>query len=440
MFRHGLAGLVAFGLLCAAPATAQLNLPQAPLQLPGIPSAPQLTTTPNAVVRSAQDALDPRNLLDSRRLAVRDLMRRHADVLETDPAGEPIVRGELIGFAPNAAALDAARKAGFAVADERALPGLEPGIVVLRSPAKVSTAQALERLRGLDPQGAYDFNHLYVPAGTLQGLAAASIGIAVAEAPAGRMKIGLVDGGVDIGHPSLQRAAVRPFGCATTSMPSAHGTAVASLLVGRARGFSGAAPNATLYAADVYCDRPTGGSASLIAEALAWMAREQVAVINLSLVGPANRTLERAVRTLIARGHVIVAAAGNDGPASPPLYPAAYRDVVAVTAIDVKHQVLPEAVRGAHIVFAAPGADMAVAKSGESGFSRARGTSFAAPLVAGLLAVAYDPGARLHSDASRRAIDALIQEAVDLGPHGRDETYGHGLVGERLRVDPVALR
>ena len=83
---------------------------------------------------------------------------------------------------------------------------------------------------------------------------------------------------------------------------------------------------------------------------------------------------------------------------------------------------------------------MAVAASGEKGFSRARGTSFAAPLVAGLLAIGYDAASGVEASASKRAIDALVQDAVDLGPPGRDPTYGHGLVGERLRVDPLALR
>jgi len=170
------------------------------------------------------------------------------------------------------------------------------------------------------------------------------------------------------------------------------------------------------------------------------MAREQAAVINISLVGPPNRALETALRALISRGHVIVAAVGNDGPASPPLYPAAYPGVVGVTAVDVRKQVLPEAVRGPQVVFSAPGAEMAVAASGESGFSRARGTSFAAPLVAGLLAVAYDASGGIRPDASQRAIDALVLEALDLGAPGRDPIYGHGLVAERLRVDPLALR
>jgi subtilisin family serine protease len=429
------------------PAAAQLHLPQvplqvpqAPLQAPRVPSAPDLTAAPGTVVRGAQSVLDPANLLDVRRLAVRDRLQQHRDVLESDPAGELIVRNEVIVVTPSAAALDAARAAGFTASAEA------NRIVVLRAPRGLATAEALNRLRSLDPQGQYDFNHVYLPAGGAAAESSGSQRTPAAQAQAQvlaeerRPKVGLIDGGVDLRHPALRAAHVRASGCKAGPVPSVHGTAIASLLVGKARGFGGAAQGATLYAADVYCNSATGGTASMIVEALAWMAREQVPVINISLVGPANRVLEAALRTLIARGHVIVAAVGNDGPASPPLYPAAYPDVVGVTAVDVRKQVLPEAVRGPQVVFSAPGADMAVAASGESGFSKARGTSFAAPLVAGLLAIAYEPAGGLQASASLRAIDALVRDAVDLGAPGRDPVYGHGLVGERLRVDPVALR
>jgi subtilisin family serine protease len=442
-----LAAIVLAGIASSAAAQVHLpqvpQVPQVPLQLPKAPPASDLTGAPNAVVRSAQDILDPGNLLDLRRLAIRDRLRQHRDVLESDPAGELIVRGEVVVLSPSAAALDAARAAGFTIASERPLGGGDR-IAVLRAPAGIATAEALARLRSLDAKGQYDFNHIYLPAGGVDASPAGSpvphAQNAQSQAQTGRLRIGLIDGGVDLRHPALRAADVRTSGCNAAQIPSVHGTAVASLLVGRTRGFGGAAQGATLYAADVYCNSPTGGTAVKIVDALAWMANEQVPVINLSLVGPANRMLEGVLRTLISRGHVIVAAVGNDGPASPPLYPAAYPDVIGVTAVDVRKQVLPEAVRGPQVVFSAPGSEMAVAASGEKGFSRARGTSFAAPLVAGLLAIAYDMTSGMQAGASRRAIDALIQEAVDLGPPGRDPTYGHGLVGERLRVDPVALR
>jgi len=142
-------------------------------------------------------------------------------------------------------------------------------------------------------------------------------------------------------------------------IPAAHGTAVASLLVGRATEFHGVLPSAELYAADVYCGAPTGGAVDALAGAFGWMVRERIAVINVSLVGPDNAVLARIVASLTARGYAIVAAVGNDGPAAPPLYPASYPHVIGVTGVDAQHRVLVEAARGAQVMFAAPGADMA---------------------------------------------------------------------------------
>ena len=79
---------------------------------------------------------------------------------------------------------------------------------------------------------------------------------------------------------------------------------------------------------------PSGGSIDAILGALGWMAREHVPVVNISLVGPPNTLLENVTRAMVARGHLLVAAVGNDGPAAKPLYPAAYPGVIGVTGVD----------------------------------------------------------------------------------------------------------
>lgn len=119
--------------------------------------------------------------------------------------------------------------------------------------------------------------------------------------------------------------------------------------------------------------------------ALAWAASKKPSVINISLVGPANRTLARAVGALRARGIALVAAVGNDGPAAPAQYPASYPGVIAVTGVDRNNRALREAGRATHLDFAAPGADLAAALPGK-GYTEVRGTSFAAPFVAARLA------------------------------------------------------
>jgi subtilisin family serine protease len=120
-------------------------------------------------------------------------------------------------------------------------------------------------------------------------------------------------------------------------------------------------------------------------------------VINISLVGPPNMLVQRAIQIVRSRGIQIVAAVGNDGPAAPPQYPASYPGVIAVTAVDGGGRALPEAGKAAHVDFAAPGADMAAALPG-NGYTRVRGTSFAAPLAAARLLAAGTPVA-LASEA-----------------------------------------
>jgi subtilisin family serine protease len=270
-----------------------------------------------------------------------------------------------------------------------------------------------------------------VPISTLQDANVPSL-----PAAATRSRIGLIDGGVDASHPVFSRGRIYVHGCDGKPVASAHGTAVASLMVGASPQLRGGAPGAVLYAADVYCGAAVGGSVEAIIDAFAWFAEERVPTINVSLVGPPNVLLEHAIRTLDKRGHVVVAAVGNDGPSAAPLYPAAYPDVIGITGVDAKRKVLLEACRGPQVDFAAPGADMAAATP-SAGFAAVRGTSFAAPIVAGLLALHLpDVAAEKRSEA----LSALRRAALDLGSRGPDRVYGAGLVGEELRAAPPAGR
>lgn len=419
----------------APPAQAQLQFPGT--GLPGLPSLPGGLGRP-APLRT-DPMLQPDVPLPALRLhKVRELLRTQREMLEPDPAGEPVRRGELLLISPAQATVDAALAQGFVLLRESTLDGLALRSVALRAPPGLATADARARLRALDPQLDVDFNHVYTRSGRLGDATPPSADMATPETGAAvARRIGLIDGGIDRAHPALRAARVNAWGCDGAAVPSPHGTAVASLLVGRDARFVGAAPGAALYAADVYCDQPGGGSAETVALALAWMARERVAVVNVSLVGPANRLLERAVQALTARGHLIVAAVGNDGPAAPPLYPASYAGVVGVTGVTPARTVLPEAARGAQVAFAAPGAELAVAQAGARGYVVARGTSYAAPLVAGLLgALLLEP----DRAAGQRALRDLVLTATDLGASGHDTQYGWGLVGEQTRVAPARVQ
>jgi subtilisin family serine protease len=381
------------------------------------------------------------------------LLRTNRAVLETDPRGAPIVRNEVVALSPTQEALDRARAAGFGIGRTRTLDGLDVSIVILQAPAGMSTRRALDRLREADPEGTYDYNHIYLDSGEVAAAPPATVeppAPALSHSPASEasplrvpaegtdnkpvaatgVKIGLIDGGVQRAHPVFTGVAIHEHGCAGGNIPSKHGTAVASLLVGQSTDFHGAVPGAELYSADVYCDLAAGGAVDLVAEAFAWMARQKVPVINISLVGPSNVLLERIVKVVIKKGHIVVAAVGNDGPSSPPLFPAAYPNVVAVTGVDARRRVLVEACRGEHVDFSAPGSNMSAA-SIETPFAKVRGTSFASPIVAGLLARNISaPG----KEQAESAVAALAGQATDLGAKGADKVYGNGLVGDDLRM------
>lgn len=413
---------------CVAMAAQAQGLPRLSQTLPTGPVQELATDTLQRVPR-AQGALDGLQA-GTRQLEIQRLLRQHRDVLDRDPDGAPVLRSEVVAVDPGTDALQRARDAGFSIVREHALGEIGLRLVVLRAREGLGTRAALRLIRRIDPDGEYDYNHLYLGSASASlpaSTAAAAPAVATGRSPA---RIGLIDSGVDAGHPALAGTRVRSWGCAGAPRPDAHGTAVASLLAGDTG--LGASPAANLFAADIYCGQPTGGSSARLAEALAWLAGERVTVINLSMVGPPNRLLERAVQAMAARGHVLVAAVGNDGPAAPPLYPAAYPEVIGVTAVDARQRALPEAGRGPQVEFAAPGAELRVAVPG-GGWDSARGTSFAAPLVARLAARLASAGA--SGDALRAALAA---QANDLGARGRDNTYGHGLLAASARLAHAA--
>ena len=415
-------GVLAAWLLAPGPVRAQIIPPVRVPDLPGLPTQ-ELNRTLDGVRQTA----DPEELRELRRLRIRTLLRANRTVLEADPRGAPIVRNEVVALSPAPAALDQARAAGFTVGRTRTLEGLDVTIVVLQAPRGMSTRRALQALRSADPAGTYDYNHIYMESGEATPAGPAQPGTMPAPR-ASAIKVGLIDGGVQKAHAVFHDTTIHEHGC-VGSIPSEHGTAVASLIVGQAQDFHGAAAGAELYAADVYCGLATGGAVDAVADAFGWMSREHVPVINISLVGPPNGLLEQIVRIVTARGHIVVAAVGNDGPSAPPLFPAAYPGVIGVTGVDAKEHVLVEACRGNHVDFAAPGADMSAAAL-QGGYALVRGTSFAAPIVAGLLAQQLAGIDKSRADA---ALAALVSQATDLGARGRDKVYGDGLVGDALR-------
>jgi hypothetical protein len=383
-------------------------------------TAPALPGTASSVLDRVSDAartgglvtdrmIERANPVDVRKLRIRQLVQQLPERIELDPAGEPVLRGEFLAIAPDAAALQAIEAAGFEVMpDAAALDGLGLELRRVRDTRRRPAARAMRALRDAAPAVEFEYQHVFLTSST-SGAAATTASVAPGTT-APTLRIGLVDSGVDASRPEFARLRVQTHGCNGRAVPHAHGTAVAARLAGGAQGH--------LYAADLWCGDPAGRATLGLVEALAWMARERVPVVNVSLVGPHNAALARAVSALQARGHVVVAAVGNDGPAAPPLYPAAYPGVVGVGAVDARLRVLPESGSGPHVDFVAPGV---VPGRGRP----TRGTSFAAPIVARAAALRL---AEPDAAAAERIRQALSMDARDLGAPGRDPRYGDGLI------------
>jgi hypothetical protein len=322
-------------------------------------------------------------MADVRRLRHEALIRANRKTLDGDEYGQPVRKGELIATDPDAASLAAAQRAGFQIVSVEADNLLGIRIVRIAPPRGMNVRKGLKELRRAAPTLQAGYNYVYEPAG---GALLPALGATLAASSTARpgTRIAMIDGGI-AAHPSFANATIEQRGFAGEAQPTGHGTAVGSLLVGDQGPFRGAARGAQLFVGDVYGGDPAAGSATAIVRALAWAASKRPSVINISLIGPDNPAMARAIAALRARGIAVVAAVGNDGPAAPPQYPASYPGVLAVTGVDAGDRALREAGNAPHLDFAAPGADLVAALPG-NGFTPVRGTSFAAPFVAARLA------------------------------------------------------
>jgi subtilisin family serine protease len=147
-------------------------------------------------------------------------------------------------------------------------------------------------------------------------------------------------------------------------------------------------------------------------------------VINMSFAGPADPSLQRSLKLAYDKGIVLVAAAGNAGAKSPPLFPGADPLVIAVTATDVDDKLFTGANRGKYISVAAPGVDILV-PAPENAYQLTTGTSVAAAEVSGIVALLLERNPKLTPADIRRILTASARR---LGTGERDDNFGAGLI------------
>ncbi|WP_347330364.1 S8 family serine peptidase [Marinimicrobium locisalis] len=386
--------------------------------------------------------LEPENLeegFDEDDRLAEALEERLLDAVEDDldslvelNTGDIIVRNEMLVLADAALLERLNRHPALELRERQPLSALGTSLGSFRVRSDVSLNTLRSELRETYPGLSVDFNHGYeLNQGRGEAGSPVTLSSLYRSATPGRTRtaIGMLDGPVNTGHPAFAdaRLAQKAFVPSPSERDRAHGTAVASLLVGRTPAWEGLVPEAELYVASVFSEQARYGSIATtqsLITALDWLVSQSVKVINISLAGPANQTLETALERVRAQGILPVAAAGNAGPLADPQYPAAYPTVVAVTAINREQRLYPYAVRGDHLDFSAYGVNLSAA-SGKRGFEAVTGTSFATPVVTALLARAL-----IDSGSPEAALQMLKADTLDLGEPGKDPLFGHGLAGK----------
>jgi hypothetical protein len=251
--------------------------------------------------------------------------------------------------------------------------------------------------------------------------------------------VAVIDSGIDGDHPELAGSfagAFDPRG--GKEAPNQHGTGIAGAIVAHAR-LTGGAPAAKILAIRAFGsgkDKSQSSTSYLILKSLDIAAGDRARIVNMSFAGPRDPLIARGVAAAVARGIVMIAAVGNAGPTSPPLYPAALPGVIAVSATDSGENLFPASNRGPQIAVAAPGVELLLPAPGGK-YEMMTGTSFSAALVSGIAAlmIARDPA--LGPD-DIRAI--LTRTARDLGPPGRDDLFGAGQADAFAAVSAVQDR
>jgi subtilisin family serine protease len=292
----------------------------------------------------------------------------------------------------------------------RALDG--DRLVASAQPNYVFTLQESEARSEGDP-AQYELAKLHLPQ-------------AHALAKGNNVLVAVIDSGIDINHPELAGSIVESFDAlAPSTGPHKHGTAVAGLIAAHAK-LMGAAPDAKILAVRAFGPKDVGpeGTTFSILKGIDWAATHGARVINMSFAGPPDPAIHRSLEAAHKKGIVLVAAAGNAGAMSPPLYPAADPNVIAVSATDAEDKLVEQSNRGRHITVAAPGAQILVAIP-ESGYEVSSGTSYSAAEVSGIVALMLQRKRDLTPDQVRSILQAT---AKDLGPQGPDVMFGAGLV------------
>jgi subtilisin family serine protease len=198
----------------------------------------------------------------------------------------------------------------------------------------------------------------------------------------------VIDSKIDAGHPDLAGVIADEYDVVGAPVTAhAHGTAIAGAIAAHSK-LIGVAPKVKLLAVRAFSGSGESAQSTTfnLLKSLDWVASKNARIVNMSFAGPADAMLQEMLIKANARGMVLIAAVGNAGPKSPPLYPGADVGVIGVTATDAEDKVMPMANRGPQVALAAPGVEI-LAAAPDGGYQVTSGTSIAAAHASGVAAL-----------------------------------------------------
>jgi subtilisin family serine protease len=244
--------------------------------------------------------------------------------------------------------------------------------------------------------------------------------------------VAVIDSEIELTHPDLVGAIVERFDAVgRADKPHAHGTGMAGAIAAR-RKLMGIAPEARILAIHAFSpdsgESPQATTQHILA-GMEYAIKKGARVINMSFAGPYDPMLQMAMKKARDQGVVLIAAAGNAGPKSPPLYPAADPNVIAVTATDVNDKLFDHANRGPQVAIAAPGVDI-LEPAPNAGYQLTTGTSVAAAHVSGVAALLIERNPSIDVATVHEILTSSAKTLApgSLGRNGRDDQFGWGLV------------
>lgn len=372
------------------------------------------------------------------------------DASQTAAVGARTVAGEIVAefdrSLTSAQAYDLARRHGLALLQSQDFPLIGASIGLFRVTDRRSVEAASRELatdtgvRSVQPNFRYVLqDQKAAPAeGDPAQYALAKLRLPEAHTlvHGANVTIAVIDSGIDAKHPELANAIADSYDAlGSKEGPHVHGTGVAGAIVAHAR-LMGSAPAARILAIRAFGSSLSGAESTsfIVLRALDYAVAHGAQIVNMSFAGPKDALTERGIAAAAAKGIVMVAASGNAGPKSPPLYPAANPEVIAVSATDAQDRLFAASNRGSYVAVSAPGVDIFLPAPDEK-YQMTSGTSFSAAFVSGLVALMLERNPALRPDEVRAI---LMKTARDLGAPGRDDLFGAGEADAYAAVSAAA--